>query len=83
MTAGLALCWWSVRTLGRSFTVDVRIRAGQRVVDSGPYRWVRHPSYAGLLLICVGIGLALGNGAAFACAILIPLAGLVARIRTE
>jgi protein-S-isoprenylcysteine O-methyltransferase Ste14 len=79
MVAGLALRWWSIRTLGRSFTVDVRIRVGQTVVDSGPYRWVRRPSYTGLLLICIGVGLALGNGAAPACAILIPLAGLIAR----
>jgi protein-S-isoprenylcysteine O-methyltransferase Ste14 len=63
--------------------VDVRIRAGQAVVDTGPYRWVRHPSYTGLLLICVGIGLGLGNGASLACALLIPLAGLIARIYTE
>lgn len=83
LAAGLALRWWSIRTLGRSFTVDVRIRVGQTVVDSGPYRWVRHPSYTGLLLICVGIGLALGNGAALASAILIPLTGLAARIHTE
>jgi protein-S-isoprenylcysteine O-methyltransferase Ste14 len=83
MVVGLALRWWSIRALGRSFTVDLRIRAGQTVTDTGPYRWVRHPSYTGLLLICAGIGLALGNGAALACAILIPLAGLVARIHTE
>ena len=44
---------------------------------------MRHPSYTGLLLICAGIGLALGNGASLACVIVIPLAGLVARIRTE
>lgn len=83
MAAGLALRWWSIRTLGQSFTVDVRIREGQTVIDSGPYRWVRHPSYTGLLLICVGIGLALGNGASLACASLIALAGLVTRIHTE
>jgi len=83
MAGGLAVRWWSIRTLGRSFTVDVRTRTGQTVIDTGPYRWVRHPSYTGLLLICAGTGLALGNGAALACAILIPLAGLVARIHTE
>lgn len=83
LAAGLSLRWWSIRTLGRSFTVDVRTRAGQTVVDSGPYRWLRHPSYSGLLLVCVGIGLALGNAAALACAIVIPLSGLIARIHTE
>jgi len=51
MGAGLMLRWWSVTHLGRSFTVDVAVSADQPVVDSGPYRWIRHPSYTGMLLI--------------------------------
>jgi len=52
---------WSIVTLGRWFTYDVRITEGQPVVQSGPYRWVRHPSYTGVLLVLFGIGLTLGN----------------------
>ena len=83
MCAGIALRQWAVALLGEFFTVDVRVHADQIVVDRGPYRWVRHPSYTGLLLIIVGIGLALGNWAALVVIIVVPTAGLVFRIRAE
>jgi protein-S-isoprenylcysteine O-methyltransferase len=51
-------CW---RTLGEYFTGDVKARADQPVIRSGPYRFVRHPSYTGAMMMFVGIGLALGN----------------------
>lgn len=59
--AGSALRWWAIRVLGRFFTVDVATATDQRVVQEGPYRWVRHPSYTGLLLQFAGVGLALNN----------------------
>jgi protein-S-isoprenylcysteine O-methyltransferase Ste14 len=83
MVSGIALRQWSIALLGRSFTVDVRVQAGQTVVDTGPYRWVRHPSYTGMLITFAGIGLALGNGLSLACAVLVPSIGLVQRIRVE
>jgi protein-S-isoprenylcysteine O-methyltransferase Ste14 len=61
MIVGELLRWWSVATLGRFFTVNVSILEGHRVVDSGPYSLVRHPSYAAILLIYFGAGLCLGN----------------------
>jgi protein-S-isoprenylcysteine O-methyltransferase Ste14 len=83
MCAGIAVRQWAVAVLGRFFTTDVRVHPGQTVVERGPYRWVRHPSYTGLLLIFLGIGLALGNWAALAVAAVVPTAGLVVRIRVE
>jgi protein-S-isoprenylcysteine O-methyltransferase Ste14 len=83
MVGGIVLRQWSVQTLGRFFTVDVRIHENQTVVDTGPYRWVRHPSYTGLLITLLGVGLALGNWAALALLIVVPTAGVVARIRVE
>jgi len=77
----LVLEWRSL--LGRFFTIDVRVHPGQTVVERGPYRWVRHPSYTGLILIFVGIGFALGNWAALAVLAVVPTAGLVVRIRIE
>ncbi len=50
MAAGQLLRWWSVATLGRLFTVNVAIREGHRLVDSGPYHYLRHPSYTAILL---------------------------------
>lgn len=61
--AGTALRWWAIATLGRYFTVDVVTHTAQPVINSGPYRRIRHPAYAGLLLALFGFGLALGNWA--------------------
>lgn len=83
MCAGIAIRQWALATLGRFFTIDVRVQSGQTVVDDGPYRWVRHPSYAGLILTFVGLGLALGNWAALAAVAAVPTAGLVYRVRIE
>jgi len=83
MVAGIVLRQWSVALLGKSFTVDVRVHEGQQVIDRGPYRFVRHPSYTGMLLTFAGIGLALGNWLSLACVLLVPLVGLVLRIRVE
>jgi protein-S-isoprenylcysteine O-methyltransferase Ste14 len=69
--------------LGAFFTVQVRVTPGQAVVESGPYRFVAHPSYTGLVMTFVGIGLMLGNWLALACLILLPAIGLVVRIRVE
>jgi protein-S-isoprenylcysteine O-methyltransferase Ste14 len=83
MCAGIAIRQWAVSTLGRFFTIDVRVQPGQTVVEDGPYRWVRHPSYTGLILTFVGFGLALGNWAALVALTVVPTAGLVYRVRIE
>jgi protein-S-isoprenylcysteine O-methyltransferase Ste14 len=59
--AGLALRWYSIGYLGRYFTVDVSISAQHKLVDSGPYHYVRHPTYTGALLAFVGLGFCFGN----------------------
>jgi protein-S-isoprenylcysteine O-methyltransferase Ste14 len=64
--AGVWLRWYSVAVLGKYFTFDVAIQNGQTVVEAGPYRYVRHPSYSGALLSLFGFGLSLGNWAGLA-----------------
>jgi protein-S-isoprenylcysteine O-methyltransferase Ste14 len=66
MVAGIALRLYAVRVLGQFFTTSVATRAGQHVVERGPYRWVRHPSYSGSLLTIFGLCLALTSWVAFA-----------------
>jgi protein-S-isoprenylcysteine O-methyltransferase Ste14 len=83
MVAGIAIRQWSVAVLGRFFTTNVRVHPDQTVVDTGPYRWVRHPSYTGLLITMLGIGLALGNWVSIAILIVVPTAGTIVRIRVE
>jgi protein-S-isoprenylcysteine O-methyltransferase len=57
---GAVLRWWAIWHLGRFFTVDVAVAHDHRVVDDGPYRYVRHPSYSGLLLEFLGLSLVPG-----------------------
>ena len=63
MLSGLAFRFYAMSVLGRFFTYDVAVHAGQTVIEAGPYRYIRHPSYTGALITLVGLGLALGNWA--------------------
>jgi protein-S-isoprenylcysteine O-methyltransferase Ste14 len=83
MWLGLALRVWAIATLGRAFRTTIEVDRQQSVVSSGPYRWVRHPSYTGLLLIIAGFGLSTGNWLAFAVCVVVPLPAIVRRIRFE
>jgi protein-S-isoprenylcysteine O-methyltransferase Ste14 len=81
--AGLALRRWSMATLGRFFTDRVRVFADHAVVTSGPYRFVRHPSYAGLALVMAGAPLVAGSWAAAVVSAVIGMVGIGLRVRVE
>ena len=78
---GIALI--PIGVLGKYFTRDVATRAGQQVVESGPYRWVRHPSYSGTLITVLGFGLATTNWLALIAVMLGTLIGLGYRVHVE
>jgi len=81
--AGLILRWWAIIMLGRFFTVDVTIEKDHELVERGPFRIVRHPSYTGVLLAFVGLGLSLRNWAALL-VILLPIgAAFIRRMNVE
>ncbi len=81
--AGLLLRWWAIITLGRFFTVDVTIEKDHELVERGPFRLVRHPSYTGVLLAFVGFALTLRNWAALL-VILVPIfAAFIRRMNVE
>jgi protein-S-isoprenylcysteine O-methyltransferase Ste14 len=73
-------CW---RILGEYFTGDVKVREAQPVIDRGAYRWVRHPSYTGGMLMFTGIGLALANWLSLVLMVATTLAVYVYRVRVE
>jgi protein-S-isoprenylcysteine O-methyltransferase len=80
---GLLLRWWAIITLGRFFTVDVTIEKDHELVERGPFRMVRHPSYTGVLLAFAGLGLSLGNWAALLI-VLVPIgAAFIRRMNVE
>jgi protein-S-isoprenylcysteine O-methyltransferase len=83
LLGGLALRWAAIAALGRWFTTDVAVRPGQRVVTSGPYRRLRHPSYAGLMLAFLGLGVSFGSWLSLLVLTLPILLALVRRIRVE
>ena len=80
---GVGLRIWAVLTLGPFFKFVVAIQDQHRVVDRGPYRLVRHPSYTGALAGLLGVGIVLDNWLAAAALVLIPLAAVLIRIRVE
>lgn len=61
MLAGLLLKVWAMLTLGRYYTRTLRVAGDQPVVDTGPYRLVRHPGYLAAIAMWVGFGLALAG----------------------
>ena len=81
--AGVALRQWAIATLGEYFVGHVQVQPGQTVVSSGPYCWLRHPSYTGQWLEMIGVGLSTGNVVSLATCVLVPLVGITARISGE
>jgi protein-S-isoprenylcysteine O-methyltransferase Ste14 len=83
LLAGLVLRGWSFKALGQYFTHVVMVSSDQPVIATGPYRVLRHPSYAGVLLAVIGVGLAAANWADLAGLLLLALTPLLWRIHVE
>ena len=83
MWSGLFTRVSAVAALGGAFRTTVEVDPDQTVVTTGPYKWIRHPSYAGLLLILAGLGLAIGNWLSAAACLVLPLPALAWRIHVE
>jgi protein-S-isoprenylcysteine O-methyltransferase Ste14 len=82
LAVGVALRFYAVFVLGQFFTLVVMTRSDQHVVDTGPYRWIRHPSYTGFLLALAAVMLSYANWLALI-GVLPALAGFLYRIRVE
>lgn len=80
---GFIIRWIAILQLGKMFTVDVSITSGHRLKTNGLYSVVRHPSYLGLLLILLGIGLFTGDKAALAIVFVPSLLALIYRMHVE
>lgn len=58
---GLWVTIWARRTLAGNWSSDVTFKQGHELVRTGPYRFVRHPIYTGLLVMCLGTALEVGQ----------------------
>ena len=58
---GLIVAIWSRRTLAGNWSSTVTFKKGHELVEAGPYRFARHPIYTGILLMCLGSAIAVGQ----------------------
>ncbi len=61
LVAGLGFSVWARRRLGRNWSGTVTVKEDHELIRTGPYRWVRHPIYTGILLGFFGTAIALGE----------------------
>lgn len=64
LVAGLSLRAWSMAILGTKYSRSLQVMQHQELVTAGPYRLIRHPGYAGTLLVWIGYALGTGSLAA-------------------
>lgn len=83
LTAGLLIRCAAILNLGSAFSANVAIRDSQRVRTTGLYHFVRHPSYLGLVLIFLAVGIHSRNWISLAIALVPPTIALLYRIRVE
>jgi protein-S-isoprenylcysteine O-methyltransferase Ste14 len=83
MALGLLIRWTAIYTLGRSFSANVAIRETQTLQRSGLFRHMRHPSYTGMVLIFIAMGLSTHSWLGLTLIVLPPLAALLYRIHVE
>jgi protein-S-isoprenylcysteine O-methyltransferase Ste14 len=81
--AGIIVRWYAILALGRFFTVNVAIASDHRLVEAGPYRLLRHPSYTGALLAFLGLGVCLDNWASLALLMVPTAVVFLRRMRIE
>jgi len=80
--AGVLFTWWGRIHLGRLWSNTITRKEDHRVIDTGPYRFVRHPIYTGLIAAIFATGVAVATAASLVGALLIAL-GLWQKARTE
>jgi protein-S-isoprenylcysteine O-methyltransferase Ste14 len=82
--AGLVVMIWARVTIGRNWSGGVVLKENHEMVTSGPYRFVRHPIYSGLLLLVLGWAVWRGSPVGFlALTAMLPLLGLKARAEEQ
>jgi protein-S-isoprenylcysteine O-methyltransferase Ste14 len=69
--AGLLFAIWARAYLGRNWSGNVTIKVGHELIRSGPYHWVRHPIYSGMILAMIGTAINKGQLLGFIAVVLL------------
>jgi len=80
---GLLFRIWAIHTLGKFFEPVVVIKKDQPIIKTGPYKYIRHPAYAGGYLSFIGCGVALGNWIGLILIMILVFIGFYQRIKLE
>jgi protein-S-isoprenylcysteine O-methyltransferase Ste14 len=83
MVSGVVFRRYAISILGKFFTATVQIHKDHQLIKVGPYRYIRHPSYLGILILALGNGIALANWISLLICIALPAIGIVQRIKVE
>jgi protein-S-isoprenylcysteine O-methyltransferase Ste14 len=81
--SGIYLRLWAIRTLGRYYSHIVRTVDKHNIINSGPYRFIRHPAYAGMIIAHVGVVIYFLNYLTLAVFLMILLPAIMLRIFIE
>jgi len=79
---GIIFSCWARFHLGKYWSGRITLKQDHKLIQSGPYRWVRHPIYTGILLAMLGTALMIGKVHAFA-AVLIMFVAYCYKISRE
>lgn len=80
---GIGMFVWARRTLGANYSGHLSVKEGQELIQSGPYRMIRHPAYAGYLLMALGLALGYSSLAGIASTVLVLLPCMIYRMYIE
>ena len=80
--AGLLFAIWARFHLGRNWSGQVTVKVGHELIRSGPYRWVRHPIYSGMILALIGTAINKGQLGGFVAVVLLWI-GFTLKSRKE
>jgi protein-S-isoprenylcysteine O-methyltransferase len=83
MISGIVFRQYTIAFLGKFFTATIQIKKDHELVQTGPYRYIRHPSYLGILILSLGLGIAMANWISLLLCIVLPEIGLIRRIKFE
>lgn len=83
VAVGTVLFVWARRALGKNYSGHVSVKTGQALVQNGPYRLIRHPAYAGYLLMALGISVGYSSLAGLASIVVVLIPSLIYRMKVE